>query len=389
MIDVACVIPESCLSCPNRTQHLMAAIQSVRVLGHEERSEPKNHVVYKIEVRASVRSWLMWRRYSEFDDLHTELTKNTGTPPPHPLPPKHTLALFRSKEDPKLIQERIDGLETYLRAIVSSKDDRWRESYEFKQFLGIPTSKRDGVEGGAPTTFTSASWIDEQMDVLNIVRDIRTDLNRRDTYLEAGDTSSAHEINVQAKKKLVMVLNRLDNLTNGLNALARSGMSEGEVQRRMVMTGQLQDDCEKLSKMMVFSRAGPSRTFAGGGRGVTGSRVPASEEERNGLFGEATGSSSGKPTFARVFGAQAAPQETEQTRPLDDQGVLLLQQDKMKDQDSHAEQLTTILMRQHQMSLAINRELMEQNELLDGLGEEVDRVGGKLDKARKQLGRLG
>ena len=64
----------------------MTAIQAIHVRGWEERLQPKAHVVYRIEIQASVRSWHMWRRYSEFVDLHTELTKSAGAPPPAELP---------------------------------------------------------------------------------------------------------------------------------------------------------------------------------------------------------------------------------------------------------------------------------------------------------------
>ena len=366
----------------------MTAIQSVRILGHEERSDPKLHVVYKIEVQASVRSWLMWRRYSEFDDLNTELSRVTGAPPPHPLPPKHKFAVFRAKDNPETIKEREEGLEIYLRAIVSSRDDRWRESYEFKNFLGIPITRRDGVEGGAPLLFTSSTWLDEHTELKNLVADIRADVNKRDTFLDRGDTSSAHETNVQGKKKLVTVLNRLDNLTRGLTSLAKDGMSTGELQRRTEMSARLQDDCEKLSKMLVISRASTARTFAAG---FSGSRVPASDKARADLFdapASATSAGGGSKPFARVFGAQTPPQETEQTRPLDDAGVYMLQQDKMKDQDSYAAQLTTILTRQKQLGLAINQEIQEQTEMLEDLDREVDAVGGRLQKAQQQLKRI-
>ncbi|EJD04043.1 syntaxin [Fomitiporia mediterranea MF3/22] len=360
----------------------MAAIHSVRILGHEERSSPKTHVVYKIEVQASVRSWLMWRRYSEFDDLHTELSRSVGDPPPHPLPPKHTFSIFRSKDSPQILQERIEGLEAYLRAIVSSKDERWRETFIFKEFLGIPTTKKDGVEGGAPSEFTSSSWIDEYMDLKSRVQDIRTDVNKRDALADRGDVVTAHSVNVQAKKKLAGVLNRLGNLTRGLEALAAAGLSEGEIQRRTPLAARLQDDCEKLSTMMIASRSG-SRAFASS---VPANQNPASEADRSDLLGPAQASTN-RP-FARVFGATEPPQETEQTRPLDDHGVLQLQQTKMEEQDSQLSQLTTILARQHQLGLAINQEISEQNEMLDDLTGEVDRVGGKLKDTRKKLDRV-
>ncbi|KAI5123575.1 hypothetical protein M0805_003393 [Coniferiporia weirii] len=360
----------------------MAAIQAVHILGHEGRPTPKPHTVYRIKVQASVRSWQMWRRYSEFDDLHTELTKSVGAAPPCPLPPKHSFSLFRSTDDPKLLQERAEGLENYLRAIVSSKDDRWREAYAFKEFLGIPISKKDGIDASAPSDFTSSSWLDEYTDLQNRVRDIRADIYKRDALADRGDVLSAHTTNVQAKRKLAAVLDRLGRLAGGVTALASAGLSEGEVQRRTDMVSRVQDDCEKLGRMMIAARSA-ERAFASS---VPANQHAASEDDRAALMGSAAASTN-RP-FARVFGAAATPRETEQTRPLDDHGVVQLQKTKMLQQDAQLSQLSTILIRQRQLGLAINQEITEQNELLDGLTEDVDNTSAKLSKAKKQLNQL-
>ena len=66
-----------------------------------------------------------------------------------------------------------------------------------------------------------------------------------------------------------------------------------------------------------------------------------------------------------------------------------LQQAKMDQQDSQVAQLSAILLRQKQLGLAIHQEISEQNDMLDGLTNEVDYVGGKLTSAKRQLNRLG
>jgi len=69
--------------------------------------------------------------------------------------------------------------------------------------------------------------------------------------------------------------------------------------------------------------------------------------------------------------------------------LLQLQQVSMERQDTQLEQLTSILQRQKQLGIAINNELVQHMELLDGLSDDMDRVGGKLTAAKKQLNRLG
>ncbi|KAI9508771.1 syntaxin [Russula earlei] len=367
----------------------LTAIQAVYVRGHEDRPEPKPHVVFRIDIQAHVRSWQMWRRYSEFVDLHTELTKSVGAPPPERLPPKHAFAMLRSSKNEALLEERRAGLEAYLRAIVSAKDSRWLDAFAFRDFLGVPVGKQQvGDAAAAAAQFTSSGWLDEHLDLQARVRDVRADVNRRDALSDGGDVGGAHATNVRAKKKLAGALTRVGGLVAGLDALALRGMAEGELHRRADMVARLQDDCEKVAGMLAVARQ-TSR-----GLGSPARRDAVADSDRAALFGSAGGGDGalpGEPSkpIARVFGVPQPPKETAETRPLDDHGVSLQQQTKMDQQDVQLADLTAILQRQKQLGSAIHSELALHNELLDGLSNDVDRVGGKLTAAKKQLNKLG
>ena len=365
----------------------MTAIQAVYVKGHEERPLPKPHTVYRIEIQAHVRSWSMWRRYSEFVDLHTELTKSTSSLPPASLPPKHKFSILSLRSlhdrDEGLLEERRTGLEVYLRAILSAKEDKWRESFAFKEFLGVPVGKQGSIDGGDGTgSFSSSSWLDEHLELQTRIRDVRADINKRDALSDRGDIAASHTSNVQAKKRLAEILVRVRTLTHGLQELAMGGMSEGELQRRTDMVARLQDDCEKLSKMVTVAR---QTSRAGGAVAVSSGKILAPESDRAALLGA---TSFTKPT-ARVFGQAVRPKETEVTRPLDSQGLFQLQKQQMDQQDAQASQLYAILQRQKHLGEAIGAELASQNELLDDLSNNVDNVGVKLTAAKKQMNRLG
>ncbi|KAJ7492559.1 S-adenosyl-L-methionine-dependent methyltransferase [Mycena latifolia] len=349
-------------------------VVSVLIPRYEERSSPTAHTVYEVRVKANVRDWSLWHRYSEFDDLHTELTKAAHEPPPAPLPPKHSLSLFRSHSDPKLLEERRTGLETYLRAILSAKDDKWRETYAFRQFLGVPIGKQD--EGGQ---FTPASWLDEHIDLQARIRDIRADINKRDALSDRGDPNGSHTSNVAAKKKLAGVISRLGKLAAGLQELAMGGMIEGELQRRTDMVARMRDDCEKLGKMVTVARQVNRGLGAAGGPSA---RTPAPDTDRDALLGGAS-----KP-FGRVFGAAPKPRETEETRPLDDHGLVMLQEAKMQQQDSELSQLTAVIQRQRHLGEAISSEIALQIELLDDLANRVDETSGKIATTNREMGRL-
>ncbi|KIL70771.1 hypothetical protein M378DRAFT_67100 [Amanita muscaria Koide BX008] len=361
----------------------MTAIQAIFIKGYEERTAPKPHFVYRIEIQAHVRSWQMWRRYSEFDDLHADLIKSTGSAPPCELPPKHRFALLRSR-DTKILEKRKAGLEQYLRAILSAKEDRWRESLAFRDFLGIPTGKllqsSTATVGKGGTQFTLTSWLDEHIQLQSLIRDVRSDVAKRDALADKGDISASHRANVSAKSKLASILSRIGALGEGLRELGMNGINEGELQRRTDMVARLQDDCEKLGKMVTVAR---QTSQLGNGLTASGRRV-ASETDREALLGPAAAM---KP-ITRVFGA-SQPKETEITRPLDSQGLLTLQETQIQQQDDQLTQLTTILRRQRHLGEAINSEIATQIEMLDDLSNEVDRVGSKLTTASKQLNRLG
>lgn len=361
----------------------MTAIQAVFIRGCEERTAPKVHIVYRIEIQAHVRSWQMWRRYSEFDDLNITLTKSIG-PPPHTLPPKHKFSLLRSHNNAKVLEERKEGLEQYLRAIISAKDDKWRDHFAFRDFLGIPVGRQGSTtQNISPTEFTLSSWLDEHLDIQARLRDIWADINKRDALSDRGDVAASHKSNVNAKTKLAGLSSRIERLGKGLEVLALAGMNQGELQRRTDMVSRLQDDCEKLGKVVTVARhtSVVARATTAGG---TAALNPAPESDREALLGF---KDLNKPV-RRVFGA-SEPQETDVTRPLDNVGLMGLQQTQIQQQDQQLSALSTILQRQRQLGEAINNELHEQNELLDGLSNDVDLVSGKLRRTNRELNRLG
>lgn len=108
------------------------------------------------------------------------------------------------------------------------------------------------------------------------------------------------------------------------------------------------------------------------------------------LSGKVSASSSevagfGTPTGGNAWGA---PKETNDTRFLDNQGILKMQQDTMTQQDQDLGSLSQSIAVQKQLALAIGNEVEEQNVLLDDLEDDVDRVGGRLRKVNKATQRL-
>ncbi len=80
--------------------------------------------------------------------------------------------------------------------------------------------------------------------------------------------------------------------------------------------------------------------------------------------------------------------ETERTREWDNEGVGGLQKQLMDGQDQDLEVLAQAVRRQKELGVQIQEELEVQTDLLGLVGEDVDRVEGKLGVARKRVGKI-
>ncbi|GAA5946241.1 hypothetical protein JCM3775_004537 [Rhodotorula graminis] len=368
-------------------------IQSVSVPSFTKlAAKPDPHVAFTVSISLPTRTYSIQQRYSAFAALHHKLAATCGAPPPAELPPKHPgswflapLAAARDLSDAQL-EERRAGLEHWLRAILADRDPRWRSSRTFKDFLAAPPDgaggggqAAPGGEGAVSRSWTATAWTAEHAAVEGAARQLRTTLDRRDAQLLAS-SSTAHATAKEAKTALVDLVRRIGDLANGLQVLAKDGMTEGELHRRSALVERLQGEVEELGRK---AGRGPR---AGAGR--TGPSSRAGDDEPPTAARQALLSGAGRAP-ARVLGAAAAASlETPETRALDNGGVLQLQQQYMNDQDSKLEALTAALRRQRHLGEMINAELALQEDVLDQLDAGTDRVKGKMKDAQKQMKRL-
>ncbi|KAI9274858.1 Phox homologous domain-containing protein [Helicostylum pulchrum] len=341
-------------------------IQAIFIRESEVRSTPKPHVVYKVEVHAAVRNWIVWKRYSEFYKLDSQFkTIFPKQATPVRLPPK---SYFPSTfSDPEKIEERRRGLEAYLRSILSNRDDRWRLTEVWKEFLCIPVGR--SLDGAS--FYTSESWLDEFTTMSATAREIRSLINKKSTHMARNEISASHNCSVQAKKLLMKLSSRISNLEAGLNG---SGMSDGELRRRQDMLTSLKDEKDLLMKLASTDQQQQEYHQP----------TPVMKEQQIGGGGG-----------RRAFGAAAVQRkkeqlakETEITRGLDNDGLLIHQQQIMGDQDQQVQQFGSILARQKQLGITIGHELENQNQLLDELDGDVARTQTKLKFANKKLQKI-
>ncbi|KAG2227186.1 hypothetical protein INT45_008430 [Circinella minor] len=397
-------------------------IQAVFVPSTETRHQPKPHTVYCVEVHAAVRTWVVWKRYSDFEKLHTQFENIF---PKHPVPLHLPTKSFfpPTFNDATKIDNRRRGLEEYLRAILSHRDDRWRQTDVWKDFLAIPQGNHKsgngvgrGGGGGAAavttTNYTLETWLDEYNAMTNMARQVRSLINKRGTHNARNEISASHNCTVQAKKLLVTLSTRTSNLDAALKGLSESSkdyeggmmIARGELLRRQDLLATLRDEKDALLKLVNSGRQEqellkqtPRRSQTAR---VANEKQMEEHQQENYNYGFPTHQQqqpirqtapkrSATIGPGRAFGAAAAAQqrakETEVTRGLDNDGLIDYQKQVMDDQDQQVEQFSALLARQKQLGFAIGDELETQNEILDELDAGVDRTGLKLKFASKKL----
>ncbi|KAG2217413.1 hypothetical protein INT45_004871 [Circinella minor] len=228
----------------------------------------------------------------------------------------------------------------------------------------------------------------------------------------ARQISASHNCTVQAKKLLVTLSTRTSNLDAALKGLSESSkdyegsimIARGELLRRQDLLATLRDEKDALLKLVNSGRQEqellkqtPRRSQT---TRVANEKQTEEHQQENYNYGFLTHQQqqpmrqtapkrSATIGPRRAFGAAAAAQqrakETEVTRGLDNDGLLVYQKQVMDDQDQQVEQFSALLARQKQLGFAIGDELETQNEILDELDAGVDRTGLKLKFASKKL----
>ncbi|MDI1486800.1 MAG: hypothetical protein OHK93_006062 [Ramalina farinacea] len=335
---------------------------------------PSPHTLYNISLRLPLRSLTLPKRYSDFLALHTALLATSpSNPPPAPFPPK---TYFTSTlTSPTLCATRRAALEHYLTTINTHPDSTWRSTPAWRTFLNLPSTAtaKSGAASSAHNTLSAGGpvtdptiWLDQHRNLKTLLHDARLALTRRD---QANTTTTQHEAGAEAKKNLVRAGTMIAQLDRGLKDLGAGGwgankLGEGEVRRRRDLLSAARREREGLENLL-----GAMKVALFGGDGGQG---------------QGRGGGGGRSGGGRVLGGK----ETEKTKQLDNQGVLQLQQTMMGEQDEDVMVLAKAVARQKELGMQIQEELAVQNDMLDLLDEDVDRVQGKVDVARKRINKI-
>lgn len=352
-------------------------------------SGSKQYTIYNITLRLPLRSYTLQKRYSDFLTFHQSLTEQVGAAPPATLPSK---SWFKSTvSSPELTEIRRQGLETYLQTLNSIEDNRWRNTSIWRIFLNLPssfasqTSSKAGQlhsvltgpgAGGAPITDPTV-WLDSHRDLKAQLHDARLNLTNRD---QASTPQKQHEASAAAKSSLVKAGTLISALEAGLTNIQKPNTSQsqklgaGETRRRKDLLSAAKKDKDALENLLNAMSQKSKLDNAVANIAEHTDLLQTSSTAKSGASSARTG---------RVLG-----KETKETQGLGNQGLLQLQQQKMKDQDLDVDEIRQIVHRQRVLAEQINGELEVQNEMLRMVDEDVDRVQGKIDIAKKRIAKI-
>jgi len=428
----------------------MEKILKITIPTCSQRQKSKPHIVYHINVAASVRTWTVQHRYSEFFTLNKKFL-DFGLKPPLELPPKSSIFSFTSYDNPKFVETRRQGLEEYLQAILASKDERFKKLPEWKEFLGISQlkSRTDGdeyngslnspISAGNDTTndlsnsfsantgsldiTSSEQWLEECRNLNLVINEIRTCIAARNKFVTRNETAAACEATVLARKNHNILCTKYAALERELqrqineyyssaqeqednNAPVESSpgffssvlggmkkqksrtlLSKGELSRRQDLLENIRTEKIQLEKLLGNNKSTDNSSQSNiSDKGYYSVKNGSNRQSGNlDSSSNSAGISHNTSKSRRKFGVQISQEVEESTQGLDNMQILQLQKDMLKDQDKTLEQFSSILNRQRKIGETINQELDLQNELLDDLDGNVNKVQLGLGQAEKRM----
>ena len=358
-------------------------------------SDSKAYTQYHVVLQLPLRRHEIKRRYNDFVDLNTALQSQTGQLPLAALPAKSWL--WRTVNNDAMTEERRQGLEKYLKTIIESDDARWRSSSAWRTFLNLPSGtnamRADGSFSRSQRR-DSAGGIRDPNQWLDVHRELKTQIQTARQQLkqrEAATTAQAqHSLSADAKSSLVRAAAAITQLGDGLRSISDASrgddagwggskkLGDGEIRRRQDLLGAAKKEVEGLEGVL---RSMATKTT--GATAATNSGAVATAGDKEVLFENSTARM--KPS-GRVLGGPL--KETERTRELDNSGVVQLQKQVMQEQDEDVLVLGKTVAKLKDMGIMMDEELTIQNEMLGLLEGDAGRVQGKIDVAKRRIGKI-
>ncbi|KAI3639827.1 hypothetical protein MIR68_002141 [Amoeboaphelidium protococcarum] len=396
-------------------------IKRLKVKSFEQRVDQKNkpYISYQIEVITETKLWVVWHRYSEFDQLARALSADCGPLSNASLPPKSSILSPFSGTSNRLNQKSRDQLErrrvcldAWLQYIALNKDDpiaiRWRDSERWKDFIGLNQNESNGIQQSTSSSLkrkvdaTGDNYKDDMDDFADALSDIQKTLASLErqvvdkqentqgvasslpmsirSYIpqlnnsQSGDLQSSmisKQLN-DGRKNLLSIghrLKQIDYHLQDVTYIEQQKLSDKEVIRRLDVIQNLSRQKDSLLEQVSHIKSL-----------VNNSSTGDQSAERRELLDV---SSSYAPSSVRIFGKSAAEIERMDNRELQDHSVQVI-----ASQDQQLDVLLQSIRRQKQVGIAISDELDVQKAMIDELDAGVDRTQARVSGISTQIKKL-
>ncbi|XP_077859995.1 sorting nexin-24 isoform X3 [Macaca mulatta] len=131
---------------------------------YEESDLERGYTVFKIEVLMNGRKHFVEKRYSEFHALHKKLKKCIKTPE---IPSKHVRNWV-----PKVLEQRRQGLETYLQAVILENEELPKLFLDFLNVRHLPSLPKAESCGEANHHKLSKSMQERGVPIFSLLPDL-------------------------------------------------------------------------------------------------------------------------------------------------------------------------------------------------------------------------
>eukprot|EP00123_Amoebidium_parasiticum_P010121 comp19903_c0_seq1/m.24127 comp19903_c0_seq1/g.24127 ORF comp19903_c0_seq1/g.24127 comp19903_c0_seq1/m.24127 type:complete len:326 (-) comp19903_c0_seq1:596-1573(-) len=305
------------------------------------------YVVYKVELFMKSNQWAIWRRYSDFVDLHSKIADLYSLPE---LPPKKMFGNL----SPRLTAERRQALEDYLKRLLLEHNEDIAVNPHISRFLELKGKvPMDTLENRL------GRWHESYDEMMNLVSTISGNLAVRGRLKQQGKDDD--DLVLDIRRKMMLLTEGTRDLQATLDEVEKKGsglITDGEL---LLRQNKLQTLMGKREELERAEKTAPTQM--------------GNAEQRSELMG--TGSSQ------RVWG-----RETAETAGKSNLEVVNVQRQLMDQQDEGLDRLQAIIQRQKQIALSINEELDTQNNMLDDLNVQVERTQGHMATTTKRVMKL-
>ncbi|XP_024317484.1 syntaxin-52 isoform X1 [Brachypodium distachyon] len=221
----------------------------------------------------------------------------------------------------------------------------WEGTAHDVTILADARERENGLYVPQAMATSSDPWMKEYTEASKLVDDISTMIADRGSLPQSGPEIMRHTSAI--RRKITILGTRLDSLATLLSRIPPKSLTDKELHKRQDTLSNLKSKAKQMATSFNMSNFANREDLLGQGK-------KAADD------------------MSRVAG-------------LDNQGIVGLQRQVMKEQDEGLERLEETVLSTKHIALAVNEELTLHTRLIDDLEDHVDVTNSRLQRVQKRL----